>query len=494
MGQMRFFSPDPNKLTAVAVDRAYLAGIEGIPWSSRNILHQQHLILERPLQESGNLFILWAVDGYGEFVLSTASLMESEKSYHLPIELARGTLNRLRALAAEAPVQGWSVPGPLEEKVGAACRAFVEAVTLQDKPKQAAVLAETSLSLALPAIDDLTLAQAEYGLGVRSQSSPRLPTLIAGALDTSPTGTECEEGYVRAFNSAAITTSWREIEENAGQFRWDDLDQRLAWGQQRGLRVCLGPLLRLDRAAIPDWVYLWEDDFEQLQACVYDYIHALANHCLGKVQIWHVASGLNVGGELSLNEDQRLRLAVGTIETLRRLDRQTPIVISFDQPWAEYLAKFDSDLSPLHFADVLHRADLGIAGLGMEINFGYWPGGTLPRDMLEISRQLDRWASLGLPLLISLTAPSAASADNRAASKAQVAFQQSDAVDLQYQSRFVQQIIPVILAKPAVHGIIWNQVFDSMPHPFPHGGLFDPQHHPKPSLTTLADLRQKYLA
>ena len=81
-------------------------------------------------------------------------------------------------------------------------------------------------------------------------------------------------------------------------------------------------------------------------------------------------------------------------------------MISFDQPWAEYLAKEDFDLSPLHFADALVRADLGVAGVAMEMNLGYWPGGTQPRDLLAISRHLDRWSLLGIPLLAYLTLPS----------------------------------------------------------------------------------------
>jgi hypothetical protein len=493
MGQMRFFSPDPSKLTSLTVDRAYLAGIDGIPWYSRNLCHQRQLILERPVRESGNLFIPWAVEGYGEVMLSTASLMECEKAYHLPIELARGSLNRLRALAAEAPGQGWLVPAELEANLAAASRAFIEAVTVQPQPELAAAHAEKSMAIAIPAIDALTLAQAEHLLSCRHQTTPRLSTLMAGAIDVHPSSPECEEELVRAFNSAAVTMSWRAIEENAGQFRWEDVDRRMAWARQRGLRVCLGPLLRLDRASLPDWVYLWEDDFEQLQACVYDYIHAAAQHFLGKVQIWHIAAGLNVGGELTLSEDQRLRLVVGVIDTLRRVDRQTPIVISFDQPWAEYLAKNDSELSPLHFADVLHRAELGIAGLGLELNFGYWPGGTLPRDLLEISHQLDRWSSLGLPLLISFTAPSSATDDRQVWGKSRVAFQNPEAIDGMYQRRLAQQLLTVLLAKMAVHGIIWNQLFDSEPHPFPHGGLFDGQRRPKPALAAVQELRRQYL-
>ena len=96
-----------------------------------------------------------------------------------------------------------------------------------------------------------------------------------------------------------------------------------------------------------------------------------------------------------------------TVELVRSLDPDTPALVSFDQPWAEYMRQRESDFPPLHFADALIRAGLGLAGLMLEINVGYSPGGTLPRHPLEFSRLLDAWSLLGLPLWLSLCAPSA---------------------------------------------------------------------------------------
>ena len=109
------------------------------------------------------------------------------------------------------------------------------------------------------------------------------------------------------------------------------------------------------------------------------------------------------------------------IETVRETSSaRTPVVISFDQPWAEYLATNDYDLSPLHFADALVRAELGVGGVALEMNLGYWPGGCLPRDLLAISRHLDRWSLLGIPLIVYLTMPSSADHDPQAVGQSQV--------------------------------------------------------------------------
>ena len=73
-----------------------------------------------------------------------------------------------------------------------------------------------------------------------------------------------------------------------------------------------------------------------------------------------------------------MQLAVAVLETMRKLDPDTPAMICFDQPWGEYLRRSEFALSPLHFADALVRAGLQLGGIGLEINLGYYPAGTWP--------------------------------------------------------------------------------------------------------------------
>ena len=173
-----------------------------------------------------------------------------------------------------------------------------------------------------------------------------------------------------------------------------------------GLRICGGPLLNFDKNGLPDWLYLWEEDAESLQSYMLNYVEATVKRFAGKVSLWHAWAGLNNGQAMTLSEEFRLRVGVAALETLRAHDPTTPVFVSFNQPFGEYLSRKAMDLAPIHYADTLVRADLGVSGFGLEINMGYWPDGTLPRDVLEICRMIDRWSSLGLPLVIILTIPS----------------------------------------------------------------------------------------
>ncbi len=135
---------------------------------------------------------------------------------------------------------------------------------------------------------------------------------------------------------------------------------------------------------------------------------------------------------------------------------------------------------------------MGIAGIGLELNLGYWTGGTLPRDVLTISQQIDRWSVLGLPLVIYVTIPSDCAVIDPA-SKFQPMSGLAGGSTPETQHALAEQILPLLMAKPFVQGVFWNQLTDAAPSQFAHGGLFDDKGLPKPILATFTSLRKQHL-
>lgn len=494
MGRIRLIVPRPEKLPNDALQCALMAGVEGIPWQCAVQRTKEGATVTRAEGDSGNLYLPWSVAGFGRPVLSTASLMERETPYHLPVELARGTINRVRNQLAAWRQAGLTVSAEIETGLLKATSLLAAAATGRTDPLAAEDLAEQAIAAAMTVIAQLGAEYATEVLAMRHRQTPKLNTLFAVTLRTAPQD-EAGAARVRAgFNAVQLPLSWRQIELNAGEFHWQEMDARVQWCRGQGLRVCGGPLLQLDAAHVPDWLYLWEDDFDNVQSYVNAYLEATVRHYAGRMHLWHCAARMNSDDCLSLTEEQKLRLMVDALSTVRQLDSRTPLLVSFDRPWAEYLGRAARDLSPLHFADALVRADLGLAGLGLEINLGYSPGGTLPRDLLEFSRMIDRWSLLGLPLLVMLTAPSSTSADPAARHRAQpLCGGITSEITPSAQRQLVDRLLPMLLSKQAVQGVVWNQWEDAFPHDFPHGGLIDLKGRPKPALAALAALRKQHL-
>ena len=101
MGEMRFLVPDKESLPADTLQWAFLDGIDGVPWRSRFRWEGNQLIVELDVEESGCFHLPWNVIDKGPLTLQTASLVQRATPYLLPVELARGNVNRLRNFVAE---------------------------------------------------------------------------------------------------------------------------------------------------------------------------------------------------------------------------------------------------------------------------------------------------------------------------------------------------------------------------------------------------------
>ena len=235
-----------------------------------------------------------------------------------------------------------------------------------------------------------------------------------------------------------------------------------------------GPLVSFAEGHLPDRFNRGEGDFNTLQAeC-----KAFVGHCVEQlkddVDLWHAAAGLNRIQEMKLSEEQCVRLAIDTVEAIRQRDQQTPVIVSFEQPWGEYLSGNPQDLSPLHFADALVRADLGINGIGMEINWQHGAGNTQPRDLVALASELDRWTLLQIPLVVFLTAPTELEGD-----------------ELSCSAHRVDQLLTVILGRPSVQVVIWNRLLDATEGPHRGIGILDPGGREKPVLQVIDRLSKQ---
>ena len=509
MGQMRFRLHDRDRITTNGLERIYVAGPEDIPWSTRARWDGEELVVERSVSDSGAVYVPWKIDGHGLFLLGTTTLIERERPYLLPLELARGLLQRIRTRLFHWELLGLETPTELKQDLEEATRAFSRAATSQRDLATAAQAANRALSQGMAVADTLVDCHTRQSMETRQRQGP-IATLLGVSLGAKQPSVRVRRELVDTCNIIQLPIPWRELESREGRIRWKPTDEQLGWCQAAGLKISIGPLLQLDDRGIPDWMYLWEGDFENLTRLMLDHVRNVVSRYAGRVHLWHVAARVNNGIMLSLDEEQRLQLVAQALQLTRQIDPRTPMVVSFDQPWGEYLAHQQRDLSPFHFADALVRAELGLSGVGLEINAGYYPHGSSQRPAMEYGRLLDRWSLLGLPLMVLLTEASSTENAPKALPAIRVdgaAGHDAEGADLRQYGRDETQrdfaehspaartasLLPLLLARSTVQVVLWNQLSDKRPHEFPHSGLFDGKGQAKPLLQTMRELRKNYL-
>jgi hypothetical protein len=489
MGQIRFTVSPPQRITEEMLRFSYMSGLERTPWVVYAAADGDELVLERDVADSGVVTIPWHVEGHGLLALSTCTLAERWDPYALPLELARGTLHLLRTQLYEWQSIGLVVPSEVHHRLKEAMQHFNSAVVRQAESNANEI--QNALRIALDSSQLLATAYADQLITVRRRATGRLPALLGGTLGGPDMDDAAARSFAAAFNLAVVPLYWRDVEAREGTFDWSASDRQIEWCRQQGMRVCAGPLFQPDTRGLPDWVYLWDDDFESLLAAAGQFIDAAVKRYRDKVDLWHCAARVNNSQVLHFSEEEKLRLVAWIVCRLRQLDPEHPPMIGIDQPWGEYLGRRAVDLAPIQFVDQLVRARLDFKAIFLEMNFGCFAGGSLLRSEIEVSRLLDYWGLLGLPLIVGLSLPGGNGADANARQKIDFAAGTWDAAA---QQAWAARYVPLILAKPGIHAVIWNQFEDGQPHDFPHAGLITPQGQPKPALRTLAALRAAYIS
>jgi hypothetical protein len=498
MGQFLFDVPDEAKdfVSRSLWKDAYICGIEGVPWQSRSQFDGSRLTITRNIDSSGKLFLACPINGLGYRTLSTCSLRSLSEAHLLPLELARGSCYRARIQSDAWDRAGLTLSQKFHQLIQQGTDLFLDAAQRRGDPSSSARASLDAIEVLEQAIVDLGESYATQSISFRKQREPQIGTLLAATVvPPSPVDSPNADQYSAAFNSAAVRLSWADIETDAGRYDYDHADETIRWCAAKGLRVIGGPLIDFRERLLPHWLYLLEDDFEAFLATAAQFVEKTVTQFRGSVQLWNCAAGLNTPGPMDLDDEQVMRLAVGILQTVRRTDPNTPAVVTFDQPFGEYLAKHRDGISPLHFADALARSGLGMAGLGLDVRVNYAGNATLPRSAIDFGQMIDRWATLGMPLLVHLSAPGGTNSDATALAPAEILMSNGQLSDPgAEQLRIVGPMIRTLLAKHIVHGIVWDGWSDAEPHVQSHSGIIDAAGQPRPLLDYLIRLRKEFLA
>ncbi|TWU42877.1 glycoside hydrolase family 10 [Novipirellula artificiosorum] len=497
MGQFHFDVPDTvqDLVKESLWKNAYICGIEGVPWQSRSEFDGSQLTITRGIDSSGKLFLACPVEGVGYTTLSTCSLRPLDEPHLLMLELARGSCSRARVQSDAWERAGLVLSAKFNDLLQRGTDRFLDAAQRRGDPGTASEIAVEAIAFLTQALADLGDSYAMQSIAFRKQRETQIGTLLgASVVPPSPKESPHAEDYCSAFNTAAVRVSWAEIETDSGRFDYDAAEASIQWCAAQGLRVIGGPLLDFRERMLPHWLYLLEDNFESLLASVCQFVERTVVQLRGTVQLWNCASGLNTPGPLQLDDEQVMRLAVGILQTVRRNDPNTPAIMSFDQPFGEYLANHRDGISPLHFADALARSGLGMAGLGLDIRLNYSSGATLPRSAVDFGQMIDRWATLGMPLMVQLAVPGDRGVDQHATLPIETLPATPWDLDARSeQLRVAGPLIRTLLAKHCVHAVVWDGWSDAESHLLSHSGMIDENNQVRPLLEYFTRVRREFL-
>lgn len=469
--------------------QAYLSTADGRITPTRAERDGDCLVCRRTSSESCKLNVALPLDTWGRIALQTATLPERDEPYNLLLELARGKLVQVRNQSCSWEIAGLTIPADVTEKIAEAQRWFARSAASQDAPNECSHYGQLSLLAALEAGEWLARVYAQHAIQSRLARFGHLPLSWGCGLSRVPPTIQ-HDLYRAAFDTVTIPITWALIEPQEGHYLWQECDAVLQWAEQQRLLVRGGPLLDLGPRGLPEWLARWKDDPFNLQSFVCDFVETAISRYQGHIRWWDFVMRFHTGGAFDLPEQLRMELVGRALEVAQQTDVEAQYMLRVDCPWGEYLAAGQHRLTPLQCVDYMLRSGVQLAAINLEFAVGFHPHSSALRDLLDISRLIDQWSQLGIPLFVSMAAPSGYETDPLAHPDWTVkAGLWGKVHPLEAQAHWLRRILPVLMAKPNVIGISWTHFFDGIPHRYPHAGLLAPDGVPKPALESLLQLR-----
>lgn len=489
MGVHRFRIEPPTLIPRGSEISAYVTGADGRVHVARVELSDRILSLIRQESDSVSVHVTVHIPGRGQITLSTASLPERDIPYHLGVELFRGSLGEVREQAFVWEQARMVIPDRFRTVQRQAFQSLASACGQQQDCSNAcseSVLKGLQLTLAA---SDILMESYVLQRNASHRSNVNVShSLLGCTLDA--TAIQSREHFTSAFNAARVPIEWRWIEPVEGKYQWQLLDNLIDRCIDPRMTIIGGPLLDFAPDGLPKWLAPWAADILNLPSFVCDFVETAINRYAGRIRLWEVTAYGNLGGALTLSEENRLTIIARAMESALRTNSDAQFFIRVGQPWGEYLAHGRHRLTPFQMVDAVLRSHLGLTGVTLDIAMGYGPPGSLSRTALAVSRLIDQWSLLGIQLHVVLACPSASGPDKFAYGKCEVVdgtWKRNWSEET--QAIWLEEFVPMIAAKPAVTGVFLNSFGDSLAHRFPHSGVLRTNGTPKPAIQVFQNHR-----
>lgn len=471
---------------------AYVVGTDDVPLRA-DISFKNGVIqcVKRAAGPAG-LAIVWNVPGAGRLLVETIRVPERDKPYVLQVELARGRLLRVQNKLEEWGLSDFDGAADLNRLVDQARDTLIKALQA-DQPAAAAELGDKALGQAAQASEKIAALHADLFLSRRKQAGALGKRVFGCAVSAEP-----PEGPVRkslaCFDFVTVPTAWRDIEPAEQSFNWKPLDAAVEALAKDKMPLRGSPLLSFHERNVPDWLYIWEHDFDTIRDLAFEHVRRVVQRFGQHVQSWVIASGLHAANCFSFNFEQLLEMTRMSASLTRQLSPRGVNILELVMPWGEYYARNQRTIPPLLYADMAVQGGVNFDAFGLQVRFGPAMDGLFVRDMFQFSSMLDQFSKLGKPVHITgIQAPSSTapvrSGDPDVADAAADGGVWRKPWDEPTQAAWLRAVAEIALSKPFVESVSWMNLVDEPSQVVPHGGLLRPDHAPKAALTELTTIR-----
>lgn len=488
---------DGKPATQWPVRNSYLIGSDNNPMRGDISFEDGYITCEKRELGAAAMALQIPVGECGELTVQTCLLPDREEPYILMLELARHRLMTLYNKLEEWAMFDTGPDHPVTRRAELSRKLFIEALCSQkDEPARSDKLSRDCLAAALDGSEELAVAHAELLLNRRKQTQmiPRHP--IGCGVPLEQTNERLRAGLAANFDFVAVPTPWKLLAPEEGEYRLAPLDNWIEWASRNRLPVVAGPVVSFEPSALPDWLFIWEHDYDTVRDVIYEHVERLVTRYRNAVNAWNVVSGLHVNSHFTFNFEQVMDLTRMTTMLVKKVQPAAKVIVEIRQPFGEYFASNPRSIPPMMYTDLLVQGAVAFDALSIKLLMGQAMPGQFTRDLMQVSNLLDHFAIFGKPLHLTFAAPSEmVTQEMIAVPEGQESIDPSSGYwrkpwSQQVQSHWLEALMHIAMSKPFVESVTWNDMIDHPQMELPLSGLVTDDLQPKNSYRRMAALRR----
>ncbi len=481
----------------VNLSGAYLVGSDDVPLRAEISFKNGVITCKKRAAGPAGLALLWDVAGVGTILLETIRVQERDQPpYILQVELARGRLMRINHKLEDWGLLDYEGAEDLAVMIGKARDLLIQALQA-DAPARAAALGDEALSQAVQASEALGRFHASVLLGRRKQTGGMGRRVFGCSVSLDKPSELIRKRLAAGFDFATVPIVWRDVEPTEQNFNWKPLDAWVEALSKQPIPIRGASLLSFSEKNIPDWLYIWEHDFDTIRDLAFEHVRRVVNRYGQYIQTWTVVSGIHANNCFTFSFEQLMELTRMTAALVKQLSPRGTAILELVAPWGEYYARNQRTIPPLLYADMAVQSGVAFDAFGLQFQFGPALDGMFVRDMFQISAMLDLFAKLGKPMHITGVQVPSDTTSLKAESGGEATALEGGAWHSPWtediQAEWLQRFVETALSKPFVESVSWHGLADHAKQEVPHGGLLRADLAPKAAYRQLLSMRAELL-
>lgn len=481
-----------NQFTPVA---AMAMGPENVPLPADVSFRDGLLIVSRGDDHPTGVALLWEVAGFGTIHLETTRLVPRLKPYNLNVELARGRLMKVVQKQEDWNLFDFPKAEKFAQRFKDSQALLADALGKQDEPVVAAKLADESLSISVDLSEQLAVFHGELFINRRRASSSFVRHIFGCKVDPTIANQKYRDILSSQFDYAVLPIPWKLVQPQEQSFETGITDEWVDLLARKRMPIVGGPLIDFSEGQVPDWMYIWEHDFDTVRDLAYEYVQKIVGRYRKNISVWNVVAGLHTNSVFTLSFEQIIELTRLLVTQVKTMIPTAKTLVTIKYPYGEYHARSRASVPPMLYAEMVAQAGIGFEAFGLEAEMGVAAPGMYARDLFQFSSMLDHFTTLGkLLFLTSVGVPSRATPDPQDASDGKLDPTAGGIWkrpwDPELQAQWLNDAYRIALSKPFVESIAWSNLSDLRPS-LPGGGLLDDMFKPKPAFAKLQEMREQ---